>query len=601
PDDPDNPDNPDDPDNPDNPDDPDNPDNPDDPDNGDNPDPTDNIIYLYPEIDRSGRKVTLYLEGELTAGEWQLDIPEGLFEIQPEPIEVEEMPFSQEEMLALQPIGAWHKAGEEWTGRAMYSIHDDDGVDGKIPSCGSTHIPDRNGYFTILYPLLKSLGVRGNVSMEGWRCGMTTDPPAINDNGRIMYRLEKEAGWEMQGHSMEVLGDRNNNWLVDSLNSELSDKILLEAIGYGQANSTTSIYDMQTRKQYYPSDDRTQWIESDSLKIKPYAFDYYTKLPRLYIKEHCVAYHWGEWFRIAKEWGFKADAWVQHNGITSHDYAKEILKYAPFGFSDLNPPEHYNIPPMRSTATRLLVEGQSAPGYIGEMSDDNTYDHAQYKWFCDYIDRCKADKGWIILGLHAYRKCWKNYIPGALVSEGGDYPDEWVNPLEGMDYLNDPLDVPPARLGIRSWSEWYPCPGTRLNMLRDLILYCQINEMENVTSSEGFEHFGNRLMAGYFNKGYRCGYDRFILNDDRDTYPHYVQSATGEESYYRPLITDSVSHTFTIVDPSAEPDITTGISTNLYRGPERYFDLLGNPIDRKNLKNGVYIKLSSEGFRKIIR
>lgn len=43
----------------------------------------------------------------------------------------------------------------------------------------------------------------------------------------------------------------------------------------------------------------------------------------------------------------------------------------------------------------------------------------------------------------------------------------WEMPLEGMDPLGDPL-TPPARLGIKDWSEWYPCPGTRLRMMWDL-------------------------------------------------------------------------------------------------------------------------------------
>lgn len=43
----------------------------------------------------------------------------------------------------------------------------------------------------------------------------------------------------------------------------------------------------------------------------------------------------------------------------------------------------------------------------------------------------------------------------------------WEMPLEGMDPLGDPL-TSPACLGIKDWSEWYPCPGTRLRMMWDL-------------------------------------------------------------------------------------------------------------------------------------
>lgn len=520
---------------------------------GEEPSEDDIRLVLIPEISKDGRSVSLPVSEPLDLGKWRLDIPAGYFEIQPDYVEVSQMPFSPDELMQLPVAGAWHKSGGDWTGTPMFSIHDDDGVDGKIPSCGSTHIPDRTGYFTMLYPLLQSLGVRGNISMEGWRCGMTAYPPQINVNGQIMRRLESELGWEMQGHSMEVLGDRNNNWIVDSIESDLAHKIMAEANGSGFANTTTSIYDLQTKKQYYPSADHTEWIESPKRFIKPYAYDYSTKRPLTYIPDHDVAYHWGRWFQLAKEWGFKATAWVQHNAISSHDYAKEILKYAPYGFSDNGEP-FYNLPPMKSTANRLLAEGQTAPGYIGENSDDNSYDFTQYVWFCNHIDECAAENGWVVIALHTYRKCWKNYIPGKLVSEGGDYPDEWVEPLKDMDFLNDPLTTPPARLGINDWSEWHPCPGSRLEMLRDIILYCLEKGMINVTSSEGYEIMKNIRSSGYFNNGVRIGNDRFKLIDDRNIYPHYIESVTGEEFYFNPLISDQISFEFSVIE-MPEPEV----------------------------------------------
>lgn len=48
----------------------------------------------------------------------------------------------------------------------MFSIHDDDGMDGMIPfSIPMEYV--KWGYFSILYPVLGSLGLRGYVSMEG--------------------------------------------------------------------------------------------------------------------------------------------------------------------------------------------------------------------------------------------------------------------------------------------------------------------------------------------------------------------------------------------------------------------------------------------------
>ena len=529
--------------------------------------------------------------------EWRLEVPAGFLTYSPLTVEVAEMPYTEEELRALVIPGAWHKAGGEWTGLPMRTIHDDDGVDGKIPSCGATHLPDRNGYFTILYPLLTSLGLRGCVSAEGWRCGMTGTPPAPNDNARVMLRLQNEAGWEIQAHSMEVLGQTLNNWVVDSLGSPEALKVLAESGYAGDPQKCASVYDLRTGRQYFPSADHEGWIEAESREIKPYAADPATNRVVLYNPAHDVDYHWGEWFRLAGEFGFRSKAWVQHNAITSHAYARAINSYSPYGFSDMVPPYQYNLPPLRSTATRIMMEGQSAPGYKGEASDDNSWDAEQYEWYVDWIDRCVAERGWLVMGLHAYRRCWRNALPGALVSEGGDYPDEWVDPLAGMDFLEDPL-TPPANLGISSWSEWHPCPGTRLDMLRALLAYALEKGMLNVGSTEGFELMGNRVAEGYYNGGVRIGMDRWHLLDDLETYPHFIVAPTGEASYFNPEENEAMSIP---LFAGAEPG-TSGTALRVRLDTPEYYDMTGMRIADPWSHTGIMIRVGHDGKReKLIR
>lgn len=573
-------------------------DNPNDtPDNHDDPD----LIVLDAIVNESEKRYNFPLDEELPAGKWRINIPDGFFEVQPDVVEVKEMPFTSDSLSSLTIPGAWHKDGAKWERQPMFSIHDDDGVDFKIKASRAPYpIPNRYGYFSMLYPLLESLGLRGCLSVEGWRVGMTDNPPVPNDNGKIMLRLQDEKGWEIMAHSMEVFGGGvYNNWYVESLDSELANKILESAVNKGWSSNTETVYDAETGKQYFPNEDNTEWVESSQNFIKQYAYKYGTKIPVLYDNNHNVEYHWGEWFKLAEEFGFKSKAWVQHNAITSHDYAKEILKYGPYGFSDIEPPYQYNVPMLRSTLTRMMMEGQSAPGYIGETSDNNLADPVQLIWFKRYIDQCVADGGWMIMGLHAYRKCWVNYLPGALVSEGGDYPDEWVEPLDGMDFLNDPL-TPPSRLGISDWSEWYPCPGTRLDMLREILLYCKEKGMLNVTSTEGFEIMGNKQMSGYYNGDVRIGHDRYFMEGDRDKYPHYVESATGEESYYNPLISEGITKSFLIesrnMNTSVEPVASSISSDNVI-----YYNIPGNRVDESCLGRGIYIRIDSNGAKKIIR
>ena len=133
-------------------------------------------------------------------------------------------------------------------------------------------------------------------------------------------------------------------------------------------------------------------------------------------------------------------------------------------------------------------------------------------------------------------------------------------------------------------------------MLRDLILYCLDKGMINVTSSEGFEIMGKICAAGYFNNGFRCGYDRNRLIDDSYIYPHYVKSATGEESYYNPLHNLNINRSFTITEPGRQDSLLQN-----YRSQERYYNLNGQPIDKRKLGKGIYIKMDITGPKKIIR
>ena len=110
-----------------------------------------------------------------------------------------------------------------------------------------------------------------------------------------------------------------------------------------------------------------------------------------------------------------------------------------------------------------------------------------------------------------------------------------------MDSANDPM-TPPAHLGISRWSDWYPCPGTRLEMMWKVLKYAKDKGLKCVTCAEGFETMGNKASAGYFNDGLRFGMDRYAgLWDTDSVYPHYVVSATDEVSYYNPLIVEDLT------------------------------------------------------------
>lgn len=496
----------------------------------------DTVICLTPILAKDHRSCLLDSESPIPYDTAiRIDIEDGAFEISPEYIEVEDIDLDENLLSSFSIAGAWHKKGSAWTHPGMFSIIDDDGLDGQIKSSTDA---GTFGYFSLMYPLLENLGLRGVVAGEGRRMGLSGATPEPNDNFRTLVRLQNEKGWEIMSHSMICIGEILNNWKVDSLTAPLAKELLTAGPNNGEDASTISIYDLQTKKQYWPNADNTSWVETSSRFIKPYIGDYATKQAILFNPDYDFAWHWGEWKRAAIEFGLDVKGFVTHNTTSSHYLVPGIMEYFPQGFSDLST-ININTPPLLSSAVRAGLEGQSLKGYAGE-SKDNTFNEEHFKAFCSQIDEAAESGGWIVFNLHAYRACWRNYFPEALVSAGGTYPDSWVVPMRGIDSANDPY-TPPAKLGIKDWSEWYPCPGTRLDMLWRLLKYAKEKGLINVTSSEGFAIMGNKKAYGYFSKGQKIGQDGKPTIGIRDKYPHYIVGANDETYYFNPIITPTMT------------------------------------------------------------
>lgn len=492
-------------------------------------------IQLNVRFDPDGKSCELFPSSFIDTIGWSLVVPEGYFEVIPNYGNEWQIPnYSDEELENLRIVGAWKSDGTKWSHSGIFSIIDDDTIDGQIYSSANGALS--YGYYSLLYPLIESLGLRGNLAMEGRRVGLSETPPQLNENGQIARRLQDVKGWEVMGHSMECIGEILNNWIVDSINSPLAEKLFEENTPGNNPAASVSIYDLQTHKQYHL--EKSGWVETESRYIKPYAGHYDTKKPAMFNPNYDSEWAWGELAKRANDFGINIRTFVTHNSTSSHALVREIQKYLKYGFSDLGFP-YYNTPPMLSTATRFAVEGTTLPGYKGEGDPDNTFNSNHFNIFKSRIDEAAAAGGWIAFNLHTYRICWKNSLPGKLVSEGGDYPDQWVIPILETDSIDDQLN-PPARLGIKSWNEWYPCPGTKLDMLYSLLKYAINKGMINVTASEGFEIMGNLIQEGYYSNGIKIGCDYDWLQSTADNYPHFIKGANGAVDYYNPLITSEI-------------------------------------------------------------
>lgn len=415
---------------------------------------------------------------------------------------------------------------EEGTLCPIFTLHEDDTMDKYIPS-SRTSWAWNGGYASILYPLVRSLGITACLSMEGQRVGFTDDVPTLNKNGQIVKYLQDNYGWEVMAHSMTARYV-NSVYGVESLSSALAQEILAHSYYYGEGSMmTTCVYDFETQKNYYANEAKTGWEELPAMYVRPYYMDYYTEQVKAYNPTFPVDYQWGRFVELAEQFGFDIHSAVMPATTGSHVLCPLIAKYVPNMFEVSQPLSCCNVPPLTSCVNRKSLENGS------ETNPDKAYNVDVFRQWKELVDETLEQKGWVVFYFHSYRPCWSNSIASELVSNGGTYPDEWVHPITDEDELPEAFDTPPARLGISSWTEWYPCPGTRLRMLYDLVRYAQERGLKNVNSKEGFSMFGNKVSEGFFAKGSQTGQDIFGIEGTSPDYPHRVVGVDGSVDVYK--------------------------------------------------------------------
>ena len=407
----------------------------------------------------------------------------------------------------------------------IFSLHDDDTIDKLVGSGSSSWMI--GGYATVLYPLMACLGLKASLSMEGQRVGFTNKTPTLNYNGQIVKHLQDHHGWEIMGHSMTARYVANV-YAVNDVNSLLAKEILATAEYHGEASiQTTCIVDTLHGKNYMVNRSLTGWQELPREYIRPYVMDYATKKVIAYNKTFPVDFQWGRLLELSKIFGLNISSGVMVAQTGSHALFPLIQPYLPHLFESNTKTSFCNQPPLPSFVNRKPLEG------IGEQDPDNSYDAAILAEWKKLVNEAVSKKAWLIFFLHAYRPCWLNKNDSELVSNGGTYPDEWITPILPEDDIMKSLDTPPARLGITSWTQWHPCPGTRLYMLYELLQYALSKGMQNVTRKQGFEMFGNVFAEGYYNEDGQAGQDMSIIEGTKDNYPHYVIGVDGSEDYKR--------------------------------------------------------------------
>ena len=405
----------------------------------------------------------------------------------------------------------YQREGTSWTHVGMFSLIDDDLIDQFIPSCyGSQHISNSDkrvgGYFSLLYPFLKSLEIKHGIpltcglAVEGHRVGFTgfstpTDNCSLNENGRLAQQLVSHANWECLCHSMTAMISPDGSlFLVDSLTSPDAIDILANGKWAGNYSFyTAGVYDKKTKKNYTVSSDHTQWKETPLKYIQPYYFDKKTN-KWIYNESYPVDYQVGEWKRRADSIGFTYEDIMVHWANTT---TSPIIRDSRRFFSTSVDPgmgNGVNNVPLGSTIHRITTIS----------GNDNAYSTKRYNELKNAVDNAFASKGWLVLMSHFYLV---NYYNGYL--DDVDYPEiedeynqEWINPLVYEEIIsmteNNYWENPPARLGISNWGEWRPAKGTQLWALYQIFEYAIGKGLQNVSPSKGVEIIGNKVNIGTY-------------------------------------------------------------------------------------------------------
>ena len=471
--------------------------------------------------------------------------------------------------------------------RPTLLIHDDDTVDPQLPT---SYIPNATpstepdgtaggGYASLLLPVLIAFNkkfenqIKGKavcgLAAEGQRIGLTplysmedTFSGDLNNNGQIVKKIVEKEGWEVMCHSMTARYI-NNSYLVNGIDSEFANSLLIDATYSGTNGlgySTTTCYDTVTNKNYKVKQDKAGWDECPLHYAKPYLAVSKASNSELVINPtYSVKYQVGTWFERAEISGisFLKSVGIRWGSSGSIWHTREAMKYADVMFDS---DETYNYIPIDTTIGRIHYHPSASRNGITEhTSYYNAYNQVDYELLINAVDEAFEKDGLVVLTSHVNTNaCQNKYWPtsygfnyptntepsaeGMLDYYDANYPEEWYVPLKYAE-LQDMLTnenstywtTPPQRLGIQSWADFYPCPGTTLAMLWDVLKYALNKGYYFGTSKEAIQDFGNKFAIGICidQRGYYWGTtDNRLGNIPEENKSYFIAGADGSIRYY---------------------------------------------------------------------
>ena len=413
------------------------------------------------------------------------------------------------------------------------SISDDDTIDDFLRYSGSKRFNGSNGFFSRLYPVVQSLNAPVSESIECWRCGIDKDD--LNNTGLAIKALCTQQGWEPVSHTMTARF--RAAYLLDTF-SQIKDLPSTPITGNIENTEVTHIYVKENNTNYYYSKDH-QWLEVPDRYIKPKLMNFSgTKIadnPSFPIEYQLL----GSKQKIEQIIGIPVHTFISPADSRGFRYYEYALQYYDYVVQALNTNDNskYNITmPLESVIVEL------ARGFFDLGSSDTNNeagDELYDKWVSKFNSIKKTGTYSIIFGMHSYLPCWKNCIESQLVSNGGNYPDEFVTPVRDPREFPDDFLSPHPSTNLSDWGDWamdkdgnisghgwYPCPGTRLYQYWKFLLYIKSQGVPIMTIHDNLDRIKNVERHGYKIKP-----EFFDIYEDTDK-SYYIVGADGSTISY---------------------------------------------------------------------
>ena len=394
---------------------------------------------------------------------------------------------------------------------AAISITDDDTGDAWLNASYKKN--GRNGgFYSALYPVLASLGIPATEACVGRNIGLDVEKP--NLVAKAAKELAEKAGWELANHTMD---HRYRYAYKIQLLSDVTSLPITPKSDEYSSNSCTYVYVESENKCYY-YDLNKQWSVIPHGYEPVYLMDFegnHIGDNPCYDNEYEI---WQNQQKMEQYLNYRPVTFIQPGHRSSKkrvEYAKATHKYM---LSDAGATsQNFLQIPLSMSIKRISVN--VAEGSSNEVGDE--YCEELKNLFSEVLENGQSG----IMMLHMYTSGWSNEINSQLVSNGGTYPDSWVHPINVPESCSDWLK-PAQATGLSDWSEWYPCPGTRLYQLWRFLKYAKEKGILFMTVRDNLDRMANKTEAGYYVRSKQAAFD------DND-YDYFVEDCFGNITLHK--------------------------------------------------------------------